>query len=262
MRLVAQPLHEIKHGVARLELERLAAGHEEGLHPGVAVRAFGDGEERDIGETQRGQCLLGGAELAAAAVDDDEIGPGRDLRRPRSSRAWRPARRRASRPGAACCGDSAGGLAAVPARPAARGLLDQPLESPAQDLAHHAEVVAGREVGGADVELAVLVLLEAFRPGDDHGADRVRPLDVTVVVHLDAPRQPRQREGLAQRVEQLALRGGLGELARRAPRAHWRARDRRGPSSRRAGARSPRPCGRSWCRAPRRGARAPRSRAR
>ena len=37
MRLVAQPLNEVEHGVARLELERLAAGQEKGLRPGVAV---------------------------------------------------------------------------------------------------------------------------------------------------------------------------------------------------------------------------------
>src|SRR6516164_2806595 len=40
MRLVAQPLDEIEHGIARLELERLASGQKEGLHPGVAVGAF------------------------------------------------------------------------------------------------------------------------------------------------------------------------------------------------------------------------------
>src|SRR5947207_4284323 len=31
MRLVAHPLHEIQHRIARLELDRLAAGNEEGL---------------------------------------------------------------------------------------------------------------------------------------------------------------------------------------------------------------------------------------
>src|SRR5215831_378447 len=35
MRLVAQPLDEIEHRIARLELERLPPGQKEGLHPGL-----------------------------------------------------------------------------------------------------------------------------------------------------------------------------------------------------------------------------------
>src|SRR4051812_25108651 len=38
VRLVAQPLDEIQHRIARPEFDRLAAGHEQGLPPGVAVR--------------------------------------------------------------------------------------------------------------------------------------------------------------------------------------------------------------------------------
>src|SRR5262249_28006014 len=37
-----------------------------------------------------------------------------------------------------------------------------------------------------DIELAIRVLDEPFRSRDDHRADRVRPLDVAVVVDLDA----------------------------------------------------------------------------
>src|SRR5499427_1305983 len=76
MRLVAQPLDEIKCGIARLELERLASGQEEGLHPGVAVRAFGYRNERHVDDAERRQGLLRRGQLPAAAVDDDEIGPG------------------------------------------------------------------------------------------------------------------------------------------------------------------------------------------
>src|SRR5262249_61268817 len=80
----------------------------------------------------------------------------------------------------------------------ARRLVHQPLEAAAQNLPHHAEIVAGREIGGADVELAVLILLEPLRAGDDHGADRVGALDVAVVVDLGAPRRPRPGEDLGR----------------------------------------------------------------
>src|SRR6516162_5192254 len=75
MRLVAQPLDEIEHRIARLELERLPAGQEEGLHPRVPIRAFGDRSERHIDDAERRQRLLRRRQLPAAAVDDDEIGP-------------------------------------------------------------------------------------------------------------------------------------------------------------------------------------------
>src|SRR6266511_3019853 len=48
MRLIAQPLDEIEHGITRLELEWVAPGQEEGLHAGVAIRALGDGLVRYI----------------------------------------------------------------------------------------------------------------------------------------------------------------------------------------------------------------------
>jgi hypothetical protein len=58
------------------------------------------------------------------------------------------------------------------------------------DLAHHAEIIAGREGRSIlDVELAVLVFHEPFRPGDDHAADRIGAHDVGVVVDLDPARR-------------------------------------------------------------------------
>src|SRR5262249_33565981 len=87
-----------------------------------------------------------------------------------------------------------------------RRLRPQSLAPPRQHLAHHAEVVARGETLGADVELAVLVLAEALRARDDHRADRVRALDVRVVVHLDAARGVRQSEGPGERGEQVLLR--------------------------------------------------------
>ena len=75
-------------------------------------------------------------------------------------------------------------------------------------------VVAGRELLRADVELAVLVFAEAFRARHDHGADRIGPGDMAVVIDLDAARRPRQREGLGQRFQEPLLRGRIGKLAR------------------------------------------------
>src|SRR5262249_26086445 len=95
----------------------------------------------------------------------------------------------------------------------ARRLRHQSPEPPRQNLTHHAEVVARCEVFRSDVELAVLVLAEAFRARDDHGANGVAALDVRVVVDLDAARRPSETEGLAECGEQVLLRLRLGELA-------------------------------------------------
>src|SRR5438270_679262 len=75
MGLVAQALDKIQHGVARLELDRLALRHEQSLAAGVAVRPLGDAEQRHVGDTELGKNLANSVELAAAAVDDDEVGP-------------------------------------------------------------------------------------------------------------------------------------------------------------------------------------------
>src|SRR5260370_20651831 len=58
MRLVAQPLDEIERRIARLELERLASGQEEGPHPGGAVPPFGHPGERHVDDSERRQRLL------------------------------------------------------------------------------------------------------------------------------------------------------------------------------------------------------------
>ena len=75
MRLVAQPLHEIEHRIARLELERLASREKEGLEPGIALRPLGDGDKRQIDDAEGGERLQRGAELSPPAVDNDEVGP-------------------------------------------------------------------------------------------------------------------------------------------------------------------------------------------
>ena len=90
----------------------------------------------------------------------------------------------------------------------------QPLEAAGEHFAHHAVIVAGGDVLGPDVELAVLVLAESFLAGDDHGADGVGSLDMAVVVDLDAARHARQLKNVRQRLEQFLLRGRFRKLSR------------------------------------------------
>src|SRR5690606_15968628 len=89
-------------------------------------------------------------------------------------------------------------------------VLDQAGEAATHDLAHHAVIVARSQVVAADVELSVLVAAKALRPGDDHAADGVGPLDVGVVIDLDAFGPPLQPEGLADFLEDLRLGRALG----------------------------------------------------
>ena len=220
VRLVAQALDEEQRRIARRKLERLAALDEEGLAPGVAVGALGDRGEPHALDAERGQHLARRLELPAPAVDDDEvgrIGKGARLRR-----------------------------LAVPheAREAAR-----------QHLAHHRVIVAGRQVRALDVEGAVLVLDEAFGPGDDHRPDRVGPHDVGIVVDLDPPDRMVDAERLAQRGDELLLGRRLRRACATEPRARCAARRRPDPSSRRAAARRWRCDGRRARSAPRTGSR-------
>jgi hypothetical protein len=100
-------------------------------------------------------------------------------------------------------------------------ILEQPREPALHDFAHHPEIIAGGDVGRFDVELAVLVFHEPFRPGDDHAADGIGAHDVGVVVDLDAARRMGRFEGLGQPFQKPRLAGAVGKLAGHAPRAHW-----------------------------------------
>ena len=53
MGLIAQPLDEIEHRIARRQLERVAAREEEGFAAGIAVRPFGDGDQGNLGAQHR-----------------------------------------------------------------------------------------------------------------------------------------------------------------------------------------------------------------
>ncbi len=72
-----------------------------------------------------------------------------------------------------------------------RSLIHEALKSSGQHFAHHAEIVTRRNVSRFDVELAVLILAQTLGARDDHGADRIRALDMTIVVDLDAARRCR-----------------------------------------------------------------------
>src|SRR6202035_4348450 len=76
MGLIAEPLDEIEHRVARRQLERVAAREEEGFATGIAVRPLGGSDQGHLG-AKPGQPVAGGIELAEAAVDQDEVRPGR-----------------------------------------------------------------------------------------------------------------------------------------------------------------------------------------
>src|SRR5215468_12408517 len=201
MCLVAQPFDEIKHRIARLEFEGVTAGQEKGLHARVPIRALSDGNQRHIDDTETGERFLCGGELTPAAVDDDKVGPRRivlpvraayDIEG-RASLRWR-AQRTGHGP---------------------RRLIHQALKAAAQDFPHHREIIAGREVSGMDVELAVLVFLKSLRTGDNHCADRVAALDVAIVVDLDAAWRSGQTESFGEHLEELALGRAFGKLARK-----------------------------------------------
>ena len=75
VRLVAQPLQIIENRAFGIEAERLLAGHVEMLAAGIAVRPFGDADQRHILDPQIGEHLAGDGQLARPAVDQHQIGP-------------------------------------------------------------------------------------------------------------------------------------------------------------------------------------------
>src|SRR5665213_509438 len=185
VRLVAQSFDEIKQRIARRQLERRAARHEESLAPGVAVGPLGDGNQRHIGHAHFRKCIDRGTQLPLPAVDQHQVGPRLVVALFRLAGEYSRER-------------SVGGEPRV--------FFQQSFEPPLQHLAQHAVIVARIEIGRADVELAVLVLAETFRPRHHHGADRIAAGDVAIVVDLDAARLARQRECLRHGLEQFLLR--------------------------------------------------------
>ena len=109
-------------------------------------------------------------------------------------------------------------------------------EAALEHLAHHGEVVAGRD-RAADAEFAVGVLLEALRPGHDHHAIGVGAHDVAVVVDLDPLRRGRQAEERRRRLPAASPGRRSRPACAPAPRARWSRRAAPRRASRRAAAR-------------------------
>src|SRR6266851_2149013 len=192
VRLVTQALEKVEDGIARVERERCPTGNEEALAPSVAVGPLGDCPNRNVIDAELVQYALRDVKLSLAAVDQHQIGP---------------------------------------ATPIAFGiLLERPGKAALQHLVHHRVVVTtgiplfrpcpglpGRVREGsredrdeavllrrrkpADGEFSIGVLDQPVRPGDDHCADRVRALDVAVVVDLDAVERTVEAEGGGDAVE-------------------------------------------------------------
>src|SRR5215217_5183418 len=78
VRLVAQALHEIERRIARRQLQRRLSGQKESLAAGVAVAPLGDADEGHIVDADLRQRFARGLELPLAAVDEHEVGPGRE----------------------------------------------------------------------------------------------------------------------------------------------------------------------------------------
>ena len=190
VRLVTQTLDEIERRIARRQAERLLAGQEEGFPTRIAVGPLGDGGNLDALDPQFTENCPGGLELAAPAINQNEIGPRRKR---------------------------LGGRALVLGRRAGRDsgalVLDQAGKAPAQHFAHHSVIVAGRQLLGLDVEGAIMAFHKALRACDHHAADRIRAHNVRIVIDLDPAQLPLDPEGGGECFQHFLLRGGLGKLA-------------------------------------------------
>src|SRR3546814_18316891 len=85
-------------------------------------------------------------------------------------------------------------------------------EAAIQNVEHNCKIIDRSRFRRLEVELAIGVLDEAFRPGDDHCAKRVRALYMAVVVHLDAAGRGLKLEQIGQFSQYPPLRRGFGEV--------------------------------------------------
>ena len=79
MRLVAQPLDKIKRRITRRELERVASRHKKRLTPCIAIWPLGHTHQRHALNTQFSQNGFSRFQLPPPAIDDNKIGPARDV---------------------------------------------------------------------------------------------------------------------------------------------------------------------------------------
>src|SRR5271167_2750543 len=75
VRLVAQALQKVEHGVPWVEREWRSPGQKEALAPGVAVGPLGDRADRDVVYSELVKNALRDIELSKATVDQHEIRP-------------------------------------------------------------------------------------------------------------------------------------------------------------------------------------------
>jgi hypothetical protein len=144
--LVAQALEIVEHRILLRQFERRLARQVEGFAAGIALGALGDGGDGDVGHAQFFGDLHHGRQLPLAAIDQDQVGHG--------------------------C--------------AFLALPDQARQAATQHGLHHREIIVGGRVVALHVEAAIMVFLKAVRSRHDHRAQRVRALDMRVVIDLDA----------------------------------------------------------------------------
>jgi len=129
----------------------------------VAVDAFRHADGRhELGNPEIVQNLPHGRHLPLAAIDQDDVRPGRK--------------------GSIAFVNSI----AVTGQPL---FADETGEAALHHLAHHAEIVTRGDLGRADIELPVLVFHETFRTRHDHRAHSIGAHDVRVVVDFDTSRR-------------------------------------------------------------------------
>ena len=158
MHFIAQALHIVKHRIARFEHERRFSGHMEVLAARIPVRPLGNAHHGQAFQPQFSQNTAHRAELARTTVDQKQVRAlGRFLR---------------------CL---------------VTFIAQHPGKAAGEHFAHHGEIVIAG-ILGADIEFAILVFDEAFRPGHHHAAHRMGTLDVRIVVNLNALRQLLQPE--------------------------------------------------------------------
>ena len=162
--------------------EGVLAFHEELFPPRIAFLALGDADKGHfLGQVERGDHLAHGVELSGAAVDEHHIGPVRH----------------------------AGVFHLVGFGIAFAG---EPGKAAGQHFAHHAEVVARRDIG-LDVEGAIVLFRKALLASHHHRAHRIGARNVRVVIDFNAAGRFIETKAIGNTFQQGAVGGAFGKLA-------------------------------------------------